>query len=78
MKKNNSEAENIRLREEIKQLKKENKSLDKKLSTANSKKQRLREELKKKDATSIEVSNEQLTSLSNRLKDIDIQNLLSD
>ena len=76
MGKNNQEVENIRLREEVKQLKKANKSLEKKLATANSKKQELQKRTKKKESQIIELSNEQLESLSNRLKDIDIRNLL--
>ena len=78
MGKNNQEVENIRLREEVKQLKKANKSLEKKLDTANSKKQELQKRTKKKESQIIELSNEQLESLSNRLKDIDIRNLLPD
>ncbi|MBC5646712.1 hypothetical protein H8S77_28100 [Parabacteroides sp. BX2] len=78
MGKNNQEVENIRLREEVKQLKKANKSLEKKLATANSKKQELQKRTKKKESQIIELSNEQLESLSNRLKDIDIRNLLPD
>ena len=78
MGKNNQEVENIRLREEVKQLKKANKSLEKKLATANSKKQELQKRTKKKESQIIEPSNEQLESLSNRLKDIDIRNLLPD
>ncbi len=78
MEKNNLESENARLREEVKQLKRKNKSLDQRLATANSKKAKLQKELKKKDDPTIELSNEQLESLSNRLKDIDIRNLLSD
>ncbi|MFR8356270.1 MAG: hypothetical protein ACLVEJ_11930 [Parabacteroides sp.] len=78
MGKNNQEVENIRLREEVKQLKKANKSLEKKLATANSKKQELQKRAKKKESQIIELSNEQLESLSNRLKDIDIRNLLPD
>ena len=78
MGKNNQEVENIRLREEVKQLKKANKSLEKKLATANSKKQELQKRTKKKESQLIELSNEQLESLSNRLKDIDIRNLLPD
>ena len=78
MGKNNQEVENIRLREEVKQLKKANKTLEKKLATANSKKQELQKRTKKKESQIIELSNEQLESLSNRLKDIDIRNLLPD
>ena len=78
MGKNNQEVENIRLREEVKQLKKANKPLEKKLATANSKKQELQKRTKKKESQIIELSNEQLESLSNRLKDIDIRNLLPD
>ena len=78
MGKNNQEVENIRLREEVKQLKKANKSLEKKLATANSKKQELQKRTKKEESQIIELSNEQLESLSNRLKDIDIRNLLPD
>ena len=78
MGKNNQEVENIRLREEVKQLKKANKSLEKKLATANSKKQELQKRTKKKESQIIELSNEQLESLSNRLKDSDIRNLLPD
>ena len=78
MGKNNQEVENIRLREEVKQLRKANKSLEKKLATANSKKQELQKRTKKKESQIIELSNEQLESLSNRLKDIDIRNLLPD
>ena len=78
MGKNNQEVENIRLREEVKQLKKANKSLEKMLATANSKKQELQKRTKKKESQIIELSNEQLESLSNRLKDIDIRNLLPD
>ena len=78
MGKNNQEVENIRLREEVKQQKKANKSLEKKLATANSKKQELQKRTKKKESQIIELSNEQLESLSNRLKDIDIRNLLPD
>lgn len=78
MGKNNQEVENIRLREEVKQLKKANKSLEKKLATANSKKQELQKRTKKKESQIIELNNEQLESLSNRLKDIDIRNLLPD
>ena len=78
MGKNNQEVENIRLREEVKQLKKANKSLEKKLATAKSKKQELQKRTKKKESQIIELSNEQLESLSNRLKDIDIRNLLPD
>ena len=78
MGKNNQEVENIRLREEVKQLKKANKSLEKKLATANSTKQELQKRTKKKESQIIELSNEQLESLSNRLKDIDIRNLLPD
>ena len=78
MKQNNLETENARLQEEIKQVKKENKSLTKKLETSNSKKSALQKELKKKDVPKIEVSKEQLQSLSNQLKDINIQNLLFD
>jgi septal ring factor EnvC (AmiA/AmiB activator) len=44
MKKNNPEAENNRLPEEVKRLKKENKSLEGKLKTANRKKSELRAE----------------------------------
>ena len=76
MQKSNQEIENSRLREEVKQLKKANKSLERKLATANSKKQELQKRSKKKEGQTIELSNEQLESLSNRLKDIDIQNLL--
>ena len=65
------------LREEIKQVKKENKSLTKKLETSNSKKSTLQKELKK-DVLKIEVSKEQLQALSNQLKDINIQSLLFD
>ena len=50
MGKNNQEVENIRLREEVKQLKKANKSLEKKLATANSKKQELQKRTKKKES----------------------------
>ena len=78
MGKNNQEVENIRLREEVKQLKKANKSLEKKLATAKSKKQEIQKRTEKKESQIIELSNEQLESLSNRLKDIDIRNLLPD
>ncbi|GHT36780.1 hypothetical protein FACS189435_0420 [Bacteroidia bacterium] len=71
MRKNNPETEITRLR-------KENKSLTQKLATANSRKSKLQKELKKKDEQKIELSKEQLQSLSNQLKDIDILNLLLD
>ena len=48
MKNDNIEAENARLREEIKQVKKGNKSLTKKLEISNLKKSRLQKELKKR------------------------------
>jgi uncharacterized protein YlxW (UPF0749 family) len=67
-------AENVRLMKEIKQLKKQEKSLNRKLNTANRKKAALQRELKKKDAPKIELSNEQLKSLSSLLGDIDILN----
>ena len=70
MRKNNPETE-------ITRLGKENKSLMQKLAAANSRKSELQKELKKKDVQKVELSKEQLQSLSNRLKDIDILNLLS-
>jgi chromosome segregation ATPase len=77
MKKNYSEAE-IALQEELKQVKKENKSLTQKLETANAKKSKLQKELKKKDVQRIELSKEQQQSLSNLSQDINILNLLLD
>lgn len=77
MKKNYSEAE-IALQEELKQVKKENKSLTQKLETANTKKSKLQKELKKKDVQRIELSKEQQQSLSNLSQDINILNLLLD
>ncbi|GHU83062.1 hypothetical protein FACS189415_4640 [Bacteroidia bacterium] len=78
MRKNNPETEITHLREKLEQVKKENKSLTRKLATANSRKSKLQKELKKKDGQKIELKKEQLQSLSNQLKDIDILNLLLD
>ena len=78
MKRNNSETELAHLRKTLEQVKKENKSLTKKLATANSRKSKLQQELKKKDVQKIELSKEQQQSLLNQSKDIDILNLLLD
>lgn len=78
MKKNNQEVENDRLRDELKQMKRENKSLSGKLEKSNLKKSELQKELKKKDVLRLEVRKKQLQSLSNLLKDINIQNLSLD
>lgn len=78
MKKDNQETEIIHLRQELGRAQKENKSLVQKLATANSRKSKLQKELKKKDVQRTELSKEQLQSLSNQLKDIDMLNLLLD
>jgi len=78
MEKNDHNAEIAHLKEELTRVKKENKSLAKKLTTSNSKKSALQKELKKKDAQKIELSKEQLQSLSNQLKDTDTLNSLLD
>ena len=78
MKKNNLETENARLQDALKHAQKKNKSLAGKLATAKAGKTRLRKELKKKGARNVELSNEQLQSLSSRLKGIDIRSLLFD
>ena len=77
MKKNDLEIENARLQDTLKQTHRNNKSLVGKLKTAKAGKTRLRKELKK-SARKIKVSAEQLQSLSNRLKDIDIRSWLFD
>ena len=78
MKKNGLETENARLQDALEKARKKNKSLAGKLATANAGKTRLQKELKKKGVRKIEVSNEQLQSLSNRLKGIDIRSWLFD
>jgi hypothetical protein len=72
------EAKNARLMEEVKQLKKQNKSLSQKLNTATRKKLALQKESKKKDVTKIELSDEQLKLFSNLFPDIDIRSWLLD
>ena len=78
MKKNDPKTKIAHLKEELKQVKKENKALVKKVETANAKKSKLQKELKKKDVLKIELSKEQQQSLSNQLKGINIMSLLLD
>lgn len=76
--KNNIEAENARLKEELCKIKKEKKSLSGKLERSKRKITDLQKEVKKNDVRQITLSNEQEQLLSNLLPDINILNLLSD
>ena len=78
MKKNDLEIENARLQDELKKSRKMNKSFTEKLAVIKAEKTKLRRELKKKGVRKIEMSNEKLQSLSNRLKGIDIRSWLFD
>lgn len=66
------------LRSELASAKKEIRSLSGKLDRCKKKVDKQKAELKKKETKSIELTDEQLTSLSSRLPGIDILNLLSD
>ena len=77
MKKNGLETDIARLQDALEKAREKNKSLAGKLAAANAGKTRLQKELKKKSARKIEASSEQLQSLSNRLKGIDIRSWLS-
>ncbi|MDL2224306.1 hypothetical protein LJB92_03220 [Bacteroidales bacterium OttesenSCG-928-M06] len=74
--KNKDELE--RLKAELAASKKEIKSLKGKLQRSQSKVSKQKLSLKKKEIRTIEVTDEQLQSLSNQLPDIDIMNLLFD
>lgn len=78
MKKDKQKEEIAQLKKELKQIKKEKESLSQKLTVANKKTSDLQKELKKNDAKTITLSTEQIESLSNQLKDIDILNSLLD
>lgn len=72
------EEELLQLKAELAASKKEIKSLKGKLNRSQSKLTRQKTAFKKKEITTIEVSDEQLQLLSNRLPDIDIKSLLVD
>lgn len=74
----NKDKELQKLRAELTAAKKEIKSLTGKLERSQNKVVKQRSELKKKEIESIELTNEQLESLSNLLPGINIKNLLSD
>lgn len=67
-----------KLKAELAASKKEVKSLNNKLERSKSKIERQNAELKKKEIETIELTDEQLQSLSNLLPGIDIKSLLSD
>lgn len=66
------------LKAELAISKKEIKSLTGKLERSRTKISKQKAELKKKEIETIEVSDEQLQSLSNQFPNIDIKSLLSD
>lgn len=78
MKKNNESSELEKLHHENALLKEEAKSLTDKLNRSRKKCARQKQELKKKEKKHIVLNKEHLNLLSNRLPDINIQNLLSD
>lgn len=77
-KKMETEKDIQKLKAELAASKKEVKSLNNKLERSKSKIERQKAELKKKEIETIELTDEQLQSLSNRLPGIDIKSLLSD
>jgi len=78
MRKEYNKSENQRLKEELLKLKKENKKLSEKLDISKSVNKELKTEIKKNDVRKIVINEEQKQLLSSKLKDMDIQNLLSD
>lgn len=72
------EKEIQKLKAELASSRKEIKSLNNKLSRSKSKIVKQKAELKKKETVTIELTDEQLQSLSNQLPDIDIKSLLFD
>lgn len=72
------EDEIEQLKAQLASCKKEIKSLTGKLERTQTKISKQKAELKKKETKIIEVSDEQLQSLSNQLPDIDIKSLLFD
>lgn len=78
MKKENQQSDIESLRLKLREAKKKNKSLADKLKRSKDKCSSQNQELLKKEPRIIELKKEQLESLSNRLPDIDIQNLLLD
>ena len=74
--KKEDELEQLKVRLAVSQ--KKIKSLTGKLERSRTKISKQKSELKKKETKIIEVSDEQLQSLSNRLPDINIKSLLSD
>lgn len=73
-----NEEEYQKLKAELSASKKEIKSLNDKLKRSKSKIAKQKVALKKKETVTIEVTDEQLQSLSNQLPDINIKSLLSD
>lgn len=73
-----NEEEYQKLKAELSASKKEIKSLNDKLKRSKSKIAKQKVALKKKETVTIELTDEQLQSLSNQLPDINITSLLSD
>lgn len=73
-----NEEEYQKLKAELSASKKEIKSLNDKLKRSKSKIAKQKVALKKKETVTIELTDEQLQSLSNQLPDINIRSLLSD
>lgn len=73
-----NEEEYQKLKSELSASKKEIKSLNDKLKRSKSKIAKQKVALKKKETVTIELTDEQLQSLSNQLPDINIRSLLSD
>lgn len=75
MKKQDSTTHNESLEEEVKRLRKENKSLKSNLDKTKEKLQQTKVELKKKDVTTITLTEEQTALISALFLDIDIHSL---
>lgn len=73
-----NEEEYQKLKADLSASKKEIKSLNDKLKRSKSKIAKQKVALKKKETVTIELTDEQLQSLSNQLPDINIRSLLSD
>ena len=78
MKKDSSKQENNELKKKLQASEKENKKLIEKMQKIQQEVNALKKELKKNDGQKIILNEEQIQSLSNLSKDIDITNLLSD
>lgn len=75
MKKQDSTTRKESLEEEVKRLRKENKSLKSNLDKTKEKLQQTKVELKKKDVTTITLTEEQTALISALFPDIDIHSL---